>query len=838
MVTTKNNPHWLLLALLVGLLALPLSAALIQQTLVLDDGTPISYLRYDRANTHLSGSTYYGSNSYMDFSPTNPNAFLYLCHPGLNVSQRVDLAYFSESRNLTDSVLNYQPSVFAVDEYTDGNGTYYCSKIDVDISSVNALYPGEILARIYTSNLSEVYMLDKLTQNLSGRYTVGVSVIGPPKTFYITPKIAYDDLGAQIYRYEPHLLLSLVNSTHDSLVEGKVGLGNSVEYLGQFRGGEQVYVNGLLSLEIRMYNPCDPLNESGYYIMNYSLFNLSDTCINISHSSEIVLNFGDELLDGDNLDNGSMRDNVCAINIENSYNITLEDMMAQQFHKGICITNSTVYIFGLGLTYNDIGAFVIENSTVIVVDLKLSNNESEIAAYNNSLLRVYSANLSTARIKTDFRDSIVRSVFDPPPPPNLTDIGQWVQYEKTSPDAFAQINFFYPDPIPNGVVADNISIYRHNGVRVFINESYFDESLNQTINSTGWTWVNGSWLPIYTLISPSQRLIISPNMSNYSVFAPFGYERPPEPEPEPLPVPTPTPESGASSGTGGGGTTPTKPGEEEMQRFLANLKLDLSLPDNVTLMQGEPGKVYFNLTNKGNSTVYDITVNPKVFQGWEKTNTSIPYISPGVTLNDYFNMAPYEKALAATYYVPVTVSVIGPGNQTVTVIERLLKVFVIPRGDLARMRVLEYSPTIEMPPDSSMNVSFIVENVGDMDLNNITVRFNPTDCLRGVIGVNSIKKGEVKVISYQVLSKNNGICDVNFEFYSNNKMVGFVPLTFDINPRHITTGALIKRYILILLLTGWTILTAYVLNRRRRRKEKNEEKGNRKEAKTRSAFYT
>ena len=139
MVTTKNNAYWLLPALLLGLLIFPLSSALLQETLVLDNGTAIGYLGYDRVNTLLSGTTFYGSNSYMDFSPTNPNAFLYLCHPGLNVSQRVDLAYFSESRNLTYSVLNYRPSVLAVDEHTDENGTYYCSKIDVDIGQVDAI---------------------------------------------------------------------------------------------------------------------------------------------------------------------------------------------------------------------------------------------------------------------------------------------------------------------------------------------------------------------------------------------------------------------------------------------------------------------------------------------------------------------------------------------------------------------------------------------------------------------------------------------------------------------------------------------------------------------------
>jgi len=108
----------------------------------------------------------------------------------------------------------------------------------------------------------------------------------------------------------------------------------------------------------------------------------------------------------------------------------------------------------------------------------------------------------------------------------------------------------------------------------------------------------------------------------------------------------------------------------------------------------------------------------------------------------------------------------------------------------------------------------------EIKLDNITVRYNPNDCLVSVEGANGIKKGEIKAISYVINSGKKGICDVNFEFMWKGKLVGFVPLTFDINEKYITTLGVVKRMILIFLLLGWTVLTAIMLNRKRRERKK------------------
>lgn len=144
---------------------------------------------------------------------------------------------------------------------------------------------------------------------------------------------------------------------------------------------------------------------------------------------------------------------------------------------------------------------------------------------------------------------------------------------------------------------------------------------------------------------------------------------------------------------------------------------------------------------------------------------------------------------------------------------------MLPRGDLQRIKIIEYSPSVEIGPGATLNLSFVAQNIGDMDLSNITVRYNPNECLDWVRGSNDIERGEAKVISYLIHSGKIGRCDVDFEFYSGEKMVGFAPLTFIVRPRGLLSP-IAKRILLVIVLLGWTVLTAIVLNRKRRLQER------------------
>jgi len=813
------------------------SAGNMTAELLLANGSTIDHFRYDLANES------FGSNSYMDHSPTNPNLYLNICNDNLSSTedQRIDLVYTSESGNITTSVLNFLPEPYQI-IIDNATGTK-CTKIDVDISSTNALYPGYIAPRIYypknttyTINQSNTtititnqtmgsYDYPYLSEIMNGSYKIKISVDGPTHTYYLSVGEIYDEYGHMITTKEPKLILSLVNATNQSMVEGLRAPSQSISYHQGFTGGEKVYVNGIKSLEVKIYNPCDPINESGYYILNKSAWNENKSCIRIINSSGLVMNFGGELVDGDGLANGSMQNDSehCAVYIENSKNITLEYMKVQEFTYGICVKNSKVAVFGDDSVSNVHGAWVYDNSSVNLINVYIHNNNTDLKIENNSLASLYNVSFDTARIKADVKDVIMRGVSNhpPKPDPDILDIEQWIQVIKNGVDAYAQLNFHYSTPLPNYVVADNLTVWEYNGTysipTIVTNGT---NGTNQTTqNGTTPQWHSGNWTQLYTLISPSEQLIIAPLLHNFSVFAPYGFETNPEEVPVPKPVPRPVPEPEAGAGSGQGGTPiGTIPGEVPISTLPEPIIIKLQLPDNITLQQGQAGEVNFNISNVGDADAFNVTVSPKVLSGWDSTNYTFAELLAGNDDTGAFQIAPYEKATPKEYLVPVSVNVMYKGIQ-ITVTREILKVIVLPRTNIARMKILEFPPVIQMEPYSKLDVSFLAKNIGDKNLDGIDLKLESNgDCVTKSNALEqSMVKGETKLLSYSFQSGGAESCEYNLKFYSGDKLVGFAPIKFVVStqpwtesPNKVTTMS-----ILLVILAIWTMLTVWIFTRRR-----------------------
>ncbi len=794
--------------------------ALINASLLSYNNSEIDYLRYDRSDSYDQGLRY-GSDSYMDHTRTNPDAFLYLCHPNLSVGHKADLAYTSFSGNLTQSLLQFLPQIHQVQSESDPNGTYYCTTIDVDLSSSKSLFPGLIQPLFWQGNIS-YSSFPYLSQRLNGSYDIGITIEGPPKTFYLSASTVYDENEQEISKSAPQLLFSIVNGSNHSIMEKRVSPREQLAYSGQILGGEKVYVNGMLSLEIQTVQPCSEINESGYYILNASLYNHSQSCFTLNNTQDISINFGDELIDGDDSLNGSKQEGVCSITIENSKNITLENLQTQQFYNGLCITNSTVNLFGIGSVENINGA-QISSSVVTISNVLFRNNNTDISATNSSRVTLVNVSVDTAQISSEFTDSSIKGISAPPNPPSssLSDINQWIEYTSTGNESWAQISFHYPKDIPNNVIADNISIYKYNGTYERYNQSLINETDNSTYQVEQQDWINGNWTQLYTIISPSDSLIIGPNISSFSVFAPFGFEGDPEPEPDPTPEPVSVSSPSAGSG-GGGGATPSRIGQKELPRFAEAVELELSLPDNITLMQGEAGEVVFNLSNKGEVNAFNITVSPRVLRGWDSTNASIASLLALNSTTGTFQIAPYEKALAQTYYIPVFVD-IKIAEEQVRAITQVMKVIVIPRGTLKRIKVIEYPPVIEMEPFSTQTVSFLVDNIGDLDLKNVTIQHDPSECLTNITGSNSIQRGETKSFLYTFTVTDKGVCDYNIKMYEEGELVGFVPVTFVIEEPVLWQKEIVRYSILLIIVALWTVLTVYILRRKKAKFEEEDQ---------------
>ncbi|MGM5480827.1 MAG: hypothetical protein ACQESE_00285 [Nanobdellota archaeon] len=838
----------LTISLVVALILLTafVSAVIPEPELTYLNGSSVPVFNFDRKGYDLDGQPY-GSNSYMDHSITNPDVELSLCHQNLSVGDGVDLVYYSENKSLIASVLNYKPLITNVTTHADGNGTYNCTVINIDLSSTNALYPGKIapvLIDNHTANTPTEYeftqnsteLFEPLDPMFNGSYKIGVRVEGPPKTYYLFTEYIYDENKKSINSSAQKLVTSIVDSSRISVAEAILNPSDLLEYQDTFQGGEEVIVNGLSSLEIKMYDPCTPINESGYYIMNESIGNssgqnLNDTCLELNNISNVVLNFGEEFVTGDD-DSiaGSKKNDTCAFTIRNSHNITFESFKTYQFYYGICVENSSINIFGTQSSHNIHGAKITHKSKVQFIDTRFSNDDSEILVEDDSKLSLSHARfelensdpLNVTHLDSEASNVRIRTVNPRPVIPNTTtpdgrelkDIGQYIRYDNlSSNNSFAQLTFHFREyaqsNLSEKVATDNISIYKYNGTMKSEDPDYV-MSANE---SDG--WINGNWSQIYTLVYPAEQLILSPNMSSFSVYAPLGFvtnNTNPEPVPEPTPEPTPDPVAGSDSG--GGGTPSRNEFEDEsVLVYPEPPNFELEIPDNVTLMQGEAGDISFNISNKGRADYEDVKVGPVLPNGWEGTNHTFSMVEAYSNMSATFSMASYEKALPGRYWVPIKVYVPSE-NGTTDVVTELLAVHVTPRKDLRRLKVVEYPPEVVVKPNSRLDISFLAKNIGDFNLYNITIEHEPEECIERIEGQQNISVGREKDLTYTFYFGDRKECDANLKFYSEEELVGFVPVSFKITPRGIGEFYLsTKDTFVLLVVIAWTILTIMIISR-------------------------
>lgn len=817
------NGLWILIIVLIVLT--PLVTSLEIANLSYRNGTMPDYVDYDRLGNTISGNTY-GTDSYIDHSPSTPNLFLHLCYDNLSVGDKIDLVYKTEGEAYVGSLLYFLPTITDITDY----GTHECTWVDIDLAAGRALYPGYVSPVIVPTNASydgeygnnsNITIFNRTETWLNGSYSVGVDVEGPPKIYLIKPSIIRANDGLDITRTERLLLTSLVNESNGSIVEEKLDPSGALLYDGELKRNYAVYVNGLRSLDILDYRPCDPINEPGYYVMNESKWNYNDTCVILNDTRDLVLNFGDEIIDGDENQVGIL--DRCSVIVQDSVNVTLENLRVQDYYYGLCVINSTVEIYGSGVHANFNGAKVIGDSYARFVDISLSNNDSEIISFDDSIVDLEYVNLSTALLKATFRASRAKAVYDRPEPlpiEGLIDIDQFIQFDKETNNAFAQLNFHYEEPLPNDAVTDNISIFKYDeGVSSSYNITMVNETDNTTYNVTVTTSSNGTWSQVYTLVSPSEGLIIGPNMTNYSIFAPHAQEGSPQNVTEPEPDPDPDPQAGAGGGSGG---TPIDADVDDdlLSGEEGAIFLELTLPENITLMQGEIGEIHYNLSNNDSAAVGPIIVAPEPRRGWDSANDTVLYLRSGQKVNGTVLLSPYEKELPGEYLVPVSLFLTDTNGREKRLLSETIRVIVKPRALLNRLKILEYPPEILFKPLSNVDVSFLAENIGDFNLTDITAIIDDSACVRGINGQStSFEIGEIKELDYTFTFGTGSDCTGTVRFYSGNELVGFLPLQFkkESGGLDIIMGST-GFTILIALLLLWTIIAFLVIERRAKRR--------------------
>jgi len=732
------------------------------------NGTVISDLKYGAGQNNN-----YTSYSYKDNSVRNENAFLEFCSNDTSTYSNtyIELAYASNDCNKIIPML-IMPALMS------GFNSSNCSFTDVDIASFKAFYPGVLYLLIGNSSLfrddstnttnqsyTNIIYCGRTSTILNGSYKVDVSVDDISDTVSFSAKNIYDDLLREITNREGSLIFELEKSDNTSLGSKVVPASSSASYNYSFEGGEKLYINGILSLQVIPFNPCGVINDSGYYIINSSSWNKNDSCIIIENTSGVTLNFANKTVDGDYQVNGSLKNDSCAVVIRNSANITISDLRTEQFRFGLCVYNSSVIVVSGTYDKENIEGIYIENSSSITIsNLRMYNNNSEIRTVN-SITMFSRITTNSANFSLESDDIIVRTVSNPPEQPSgLINISQWLEVTNNSNSTWAIIKFHYSKPLPNNVLEATLDLYKYNG---------------------------SQWFPVPSYTDKINKEIYSINITNFSIFAPLGEEVNMTPK-NPPPSPPTT------------GNIEQEIIQQLVPPQITPPKLKLKLYNHtIKIQQGGTGTVGFNLTNLG-TLVKDVIVRAEIKRGWKTADVRFAQIKPREIKNGTIYLKIYENEIPGTYLINVNAIV----NGNLTADTDVLKVIVLPRQKLSKLDILEVAPKLTLEENRWHRIPILVQNNGDFNLTNITLSFEyASDCIDKIKGVYNLSIGERKSLIYKVKVKSAfKTCNAILVLKSGEGAIAFSPIVIDVVPQLFGKFRVIP--ILFIILTIWS---AYIL---------------------------
>ncbi|MEF8880780.1 MAG: hypothetical protein V5A72_03045, partial [Candidatus Nanohaloarchaea archaeon] len=467
-----------------------------------------------------------GSFSFRDNSLVNPNLFLNLTGDGSDIEgEEIQIYYASPSGNTSISLM---PETIYISEF---NGS--SKLIDIDLSAFDALYPGKMFVGIAEEEVSFEKPLNESTNitetvtetrgpfNLTeinssimdGNYTVYPSIQSVKDQTLIKVKNIYDSQDNLIHhnrKFQKSAIMTI--ERQDKVLDSKKISPGSIEGFNfSFKGGEEVYVNGILSLKTKGVSECETIdNEDFYYIINSSTFNSDNkSCIEVSNVTDTVVDFANTTVDGDG--NASMSNGSCAININNTRGISLKDPRVQEYDRGICISNSQdTLIQGEASRENNLGIYM-SNSTSEIREISLKNENAEIEAEENSSANLTGVKFETADITALANDVRMKNVFEPPPDPDWAiNITQWINVTKTDEAGNVKDLGFNYQPLSETDI-NPLYMLKYDLVR------------NSSSNTTNETELDWTYENLSINKDPAERIIVKPGkLEEFSIFGVYG----------------------------------------------------------------------------------------------------------------------------------------------------------------------------------------------------------------------------------------------------------------------------------------------------------------------------
>jgi hypothetical protein len=744
---------------------------------------------YDGFHSEFEEPDKVGSLSFTDDSIVSEDVLLNISGNNSTLyDKRIQLFYGSLSGNLTEPMLTHAARI------GDFSGDH--TLVEVEISAFEAVYPGKIYTGfVNRSNFSDPENLTLIGDTrMAGEFDVVPTVFGVADETRLWLKAASDSRGEELHpdrELSKDILLS-VKDEGEIVREERVEMGENISLNFSLDGGEEVYVNSILSLETEVLDPCGKASgDSVYFLLNESVYNVDPSntsggnrsCVQIHDSEDSVLDFVNYTVDGDDT---IAEPGECGVTVNNSENIRVKYSRVTHFQRGICVLDSDAEVKGTHATGNQLGVYADE-AVSEVLDMELQNNATEISAGRSELV-MDRVEIESAEISGTGSNISVDDVENPPPPPDgALEVGQWTEIrpERGEP-LLSEIGFHYPPVNETGV--EPLYIYK------------VDEG------SDNYRYRNLSNI----LKKPSIDYIYSTEqITEFSVFAPYGGE-PEENESDGGEDEDEgeggTGGSGGGGGGGGGGGLPGLPGTSPEP---GEVKLNLSLnSSSVTLQQGETGEVNFSLENYGEVAAEDMYVTGIVRDGWSSGRQDFGNISPGSTVSDSILVEVYQSEIPGNYSVPVE---IRDGNGTIYDRESI-NVVVEPRKRIRDLRVVEGPTFLTVTSGSTQEIAFLLRNTGDYDLEGVSPEArNLEGCVESIEGEHPLEEGEISSLDFEMeINDSTGRC-VGIIAFNSEKGDKLAIKPVRINVVKPTILEQVRGYILPLLVLIWTLFTIYWL---------------------------
>jgi hypothetical protein len=748
-----------------------------------------------------------GSFSFRDQSIENPDMFLNLSgNSSVLQGNEIQLYYTSKSGNITEPVL-IEP--VTVPSFT---GDYVM--LDLEISAFSSINPGRLRAGIiekkYNKTGNSTELISKDVTNLSstgglmdGNFSIVPSIQSVAGKTKLEVDEVFNGTNHTLYTEEngQEVLIS-VTREGEILDEMRAEVGKQKAFNFTFSGGEEVFVNGILSLETKSVGKCETITDNDfYYLLNSSQFNVepeNGSCLKIEDTNNAIVDFANKTIDGTG--NQSENETSCAVRLSNTSDVTVKNPRVQQFDRGICLysTESTL-ISGTSAKENNLGIYM-NNSTAEIREIGLKNQDSEIKGVNTSVFNMTDVDFDTGNISGGAEDLKIRNVYNPPPPPedDLKNISQWINISETKPSGHVTDLGFHYAPVSETNV-NPLYMYK------------FDLKENTSGNTTESYWESKN---LSIVKKPTEKVILKPgSIGDFSVFGVYGEEIKGDPgnndtEEGGQRGGSEAPGSGQAEGGAGGGLRPEPEPEPEPTPVELNLSLE---EEYMEIEQGGTKPVNFSVENVGDVAASDVYVEARVDPGWETGRQDYSNIPPGRNLRDNILLSVYQSEILGNYTIPVE----ARSSTGSTLDTDYLTIGVVPRTKTRDLQIVQGPTFLSLEAGEETSVGFLLENTGDFRLENITASVrNAPDCIESASGSQDLQIGERKNVEYSFETKNTeGTCTGVVLFSSNQEQnLGFTPVRMEIKEPSIVEK--LTTNILPALTLVWTLLTIYWVRRR------------------------